>query len=156
MFRMHGWDDSFSHTKELDKSWHENRGKRVILAIVKQPCHSCQNSCGFQEPDNTRDIASIFQVHTNSLLTMWRKSQCDKELNRREGSQTILSLYKVEKRFQESGCGHGNQLLFSENSNTDHNFEDTELDLTTATHQLKQLLGDKGSSEGSQASRCLP
>ena len=97
------------------------------------------------------------QLFTNSsLLSVWRKSQCDKELNSRERSETVLSLDEVQQRLEQGGSGHGHQLVLSKDSDTNNKLEDTELNLAAATHQLKQLLGDEGSPEGSKASRILP
>ena len=64
-------------------------------------------------------------------------------------------LNKVEEGFEKGGGGHGNQVLFAKDGNTDDNLEHTELDLTTSSHQLQKLLGNKGAPKSSQASRCL-
>ena len=86
---------------------------------------------------------------------MRRKSQCDEQFNCRERGQTIFSLDKIQERFEQGGSGHGHQVLLSKDSNTNHNLKHTELDLTAATHQLQQLLGNKGPPEGREPSRSL-
>ena len=86
---------------------------------------------------------------------MWRKSQCDEELDSRERGETVLSLDEVQQRLEQGGSGHGHQLVLSKDSDTNHKLKHTELNLATTTHQLQQLLGDKWSPEGGQASRIL-
>ena len=86
---------------------------------------------------------------------MWRKCQCDEELNSRERGETVLSLDEVQQRLEQGGSGHGHQLVLSKDSDTNNKLEDTELNLAATTHQLQQLLGDKWSPEGGQASRIL-
>ena len=67
----------------------------------------------------------------------------------------IFYLNKVEQGFKKGGGGHGNQVLFAKDGNTNDNLEHTELDLATSTHQLQKLLGNKRAPKSSQASRCL-
>ena len=55
-------------------------------------------------------------------------------------------LNKVEQGFEKGGGGHGNEVLFAKNGNTNDNLEHTELDLAASSHQLHQLLGNKGAS----------
>ena len=64
-------------------------------------------------------------------------------------------LNKVDQGFEKGGGGHGNEVLFAKNGNTNDNLEHTELDLATSSHQLQKLLGNKGAPKSSQASRCL-
>ena len=68
----------------------------------------------------------------------------------------IFYLNKVEQGFKKGGGGHGNQVLFAKDGNTNNNLEHTELDFTASSHQLKQLLGDERSPEGSEAGGGLP
>ena len=75
--------------------------------------------------------------HFGSLLSVWRKCQCDEELDSRERGETVLSLDEVQQRLEQGGCGHGHQLVLSKDSDTNNKLEDTELNLAATTHQLQ-------------------